>query len=457
MAKLKLLVKNFIDNSDLSFQSGGAVASLPLDNVKVYNNSKVWRSSSSATQIINGNFHPNDVFGIGNIYPRTDYDFTGTAYSNFFILFGTTAGPSFSYNFSAAIPDRAIMRITQTASVNSANTFGFAFSPSQIGYLRRNTSYIVSFYARVGDSSTSPTGFSITSPFSTWLSNPNLSTSWQRYVCRIDITTTVSSVSAQNGWGWILNSATFNSIDYLDVSAFSVELGTSVGNYVPSVIQQAPSVNAICLWGLNGISELHQATVQVQLFEGFNQFSTTSYDSGAVPLTETRLSSEFGVGTNRDITAYLGKNYAMFFPVSNNNAKSFSITINSKASSFDLARIYMGRALEVDNNVAYGLKNAVIDPSEQVRVGDGGLWTINSPIHRRFSMDLSVLSPKDRTWLYEAYLYARKSRDVFVSVFPGNGGMMEQYYAMACKFVSMYEPVHDLYNNFAAQAEFEEC
>lgn len=54
-SKMRMLIVNEIDNAELSVTTGTTVPALPVDNLKIYNNSRIFRSLSPANTVIVGN------------------------------------------------------------------------------------------------------------------------------------------------------------------------------------------------------------------------------------------------------------------------------------------------------------------------------------------------------------------------------------------------------------------
>lgn len=215
-------------------------------------------------------------------------------------------------------------------------------------------------------------------------------------------------------------------------------------------------VNCVVLWRHTLTQE---ATWRVRLFSGVDQTGTVLYDNGDGTVSPPKALDELDWGIDpleTGINSGFGTKYAHLW-TGDMVVRSFEITLKDESGSyFDVARIYMGRYFTTEVNIAYGLNNARIDNSEQIRTKGAGLWSIPVSQYRRLSFDLLNLTPAERNFVFEIFSYVGKNKDFYISVYPELGGVTERDFSFAGKFTDSPETVHDIYNNYSTKFLIEE-
>lgn len=218
-------------------------------------------------------------------------------------------------------------------------------------------------------------------------------------------------------------------------------------------------VNLVAIWRH---TLTNSATWIVKLYDAINQGGTLVYDSGEIASVPPKSLDELDWGIdelNAGAVIGVGTKCTALYP-DNIICRSFQITIKDPTNAdtfFDVARLYMGRALETEINADYGMKNGIVDNSPQTRTVGGGLWTTPVTEFQKVSFTLAQMNEKDRATMWSGYYFARKQLDVFVAMFPEAAGYLEVDYTFAGKFTNSPEFENNFFNNYVAEFEIEEC
>jgi len=216
-------------NSNIAI-SGGAISGIGTGSGTVVDNSLVTATGIGAVQTSLANapaaiLNNNVVAGSGNLYRNTDFgDGNVTNFSNY-----NNGGTSVTNTVSAggAVGLANYWRITPNANVGS--TWGYFLNGGWAGW-QQNTDYVWSFYARAvsGFGSNFYHAWNHAPAVATWISNPGLSTTWQRYVIQINFG---SNVVDANGFmsvnGFPLSG------QWIDISCIQIETGLQPSGWAP--------------------------------------------------------------------------------------------------------------------------------------------------------------------------------------------------------------------------------
>lgn len=148
-----------------------------------------------------------------------------------------------------------------------------------------------------------------------------------------------------------------------------------------------------------------------------------------------------------------------FTPV---RALSFELQITDLANTngyYEAARLFLGLYWSPVINMSYAPAMSWIDNSVQERTSGGSLRTDAEDPYRRWEFDLRYLSVTERGTLAELLRRNGKRQDLFLSMFPEEGGQKERDYAGRAKLIEVPGISHDFLNNFrtAQTLVFEEA
>lgn len=147
-----------------------------------------------------------------------------------------------------------------------------------------------------------------------------------------------------------------------------------------------------------------------------NAFAYTGFDGNDI-LTE--------------IDFRLLKNTARYL-TSSSSVQSMKFVVANSANPdgyFDISRLWVGDYFEMFYQLPYGGGGFKFDDfSVQGRAFDGSVITDRGPQGRRLELSASQCKSTDWAKLLSGLRYVGKHRDLFVSVFPGDGTWKEAYY-----------------------------
>jgi hypothetical protein len=180
----------------------------------------------------------------------------------------------------------------------------------------------------------------------------------------------------------------------------------------------------------------HAANVRLQLFSDAGA-SVQVYDSTAVSATPYTASEPYVFSTGTNNPFLTNSPYWLWF--SEQLARSFKVTLSGTPSQayHQVSRLWLGRYMELDVGASYGLQLGIEDNSDANTTRGGSLRTNFGAYWRTLSFDLSDISPDEyATWM-DIMTQAGRSRDVVVSVYPGDGTRQEALHTIAGKFRSL--------------------
>lgn len=120
----------------------------------------------------------------------------------------------------------------------------------------------------------------------------------------------------------------------------------------------------------------------------------------------------------------------------NTEAQYFQIDIDNPAvTSYNISRIFIGEALELDYNISHGHSVVYMDPSSQVRTDGGSIRTSAKYRYKQLTFKMATISPADRDKLTSLFARSGVQKDFLVSVYPENENpYVEADYQMIAKF-----------------------
>lgn len=200
------------------------------------------------------------------------------------------------------------------------------------------------------------------------------------------------------------------------------------------------------------------AAVQLEIF----QDEDVTYNSGQVPTAELipppvlRVGIDpWGATYNDEIPVPLTSIW--FPPVAGN---SFRITITDPANPagfLQVGRIIVGLSISLQYNPVYGATLTWLENAEQVRTEGGSLRTITSGGQARLlSVDQNTLPESDRVKLTTELVKRGKQADIFVSLYPEQGGVKELEHAFLSRRQNDYGTTHNRFANWQTALEFLE-
>lgn len=141
-------------------------------------------------------------------------------------------------------------------------------------------------------------------------------------------------------------------------------------------------------------------------------------------------------------------------------ADQYRITISDTGNPdgyIEVGRIVVGLAFSPIYNPAYGLSLTWQENAEQVRTEGGSLRTITSNGQSRLlNIDLNFLEGGDRTRLTTDLVKVGKQGDIFVSVYPEQGGIKELEHSFIARRENEYGHSARFYNIWQSQLALAE-
>lgn len=218
-------------------------------------------------------------------------------------------------------------------------------------------------------------------------------------------------------------------------------------------------ISALVMWRHNLTAA---ATIRLELFANANQTGATVYDSQAqfaLPQItfgdwDWRVQPVVASAFDGWATRY---SQLWFEPVF---ARSYRLTVQdpmNAAGFIDVTRLYMGRHFSPAVNFNYGSQWDFESAEQAERTEDGGLFTTPSAVWRKQSFVLEHVDSADRAALNAAIRHVQRTKDWFISLYPGQGGQLEIEHSFACKFSSLPMNSNPSYNTWQYPLSVEEC
>jgi len=137
----------------------------------------------------------------------------------------------------------------------------------------------------------------------------------------------------------------------------------------------------------------------------------------------------------------------------------FEVTIqdpNNPDGYVEASRLLMGQFITPDWNLSFGGGVNWVDTSQHILMEGGCLETAKGILRRQFTFSLDHLSESDRIRLEVDLAMRGKSTDVFVSLYPEEGGMKEVTHMMIARRDNDLHIPHVTHSNWASQITFIE-
>lgn len=196
-------------------------------------------------------------------------------------------------------------------------------------------------------------------------------------------------------------------------------------------LEQSDWFSALALWRNNLTGT---ATVAISAFD--NQ-GNELLNTGDLPAFETKTLLEMNWGIDPlAVSVFTGwkLTYSVFWlPLK--VAKTIKIRIKDadNARAIEIARLYIGRAIETTYNFAHGNTITWVDKSKDFDTAGGSSYSIESDTWREAQLEFSNIVEIDRPHLSEAFRKVGTQNDWFISMKPESGGQLERDYSFATK------------------------
>lgn len=192
----------------------------------------------------------------------------------------------------------------------------------------------------------------------------------------------------------------------------------------------------------------YNGTLRVRLYSAANQ-TTQVYDSSA----QNAYAS--GLFNGWDANGCFSVMY--FTPVSSVLSFRVELADGSHPSGYlEAKRLLLGAYFEPSINAEYPLDLYWEDDGVQSRTMGSSVRTDPRAKYRCLSGALGRITDAERDTLFDQLRIAGKSREVFVSAWPGATGVKERDHALLGKFTVMPKPSHFQYGNHRMPFRIEE-
>lgn len=140
-------------------------------------------------------------------------------------------------------------------------------------------------------------------------------------------------------------------------------------------------------------------------------------------------------------------------------ATGYRITLNDPGNPdgyLEISRIFTGYSYSPEYNLSYGVSLTWEDFAQHRRTESGSLHTVGQGEARKLTFDLAHLSQSEQILLSRTMLRSAKGRDIYVSIYPGAGGLKEAEHAFVGRRESPYGHQHTHFNNWQSSLEIWE-
>lgn len=185
-------------------------------------------------------------------------------------------------------------------------------------------------------------------------------------------------------------------------------------------------------------------TIRLRLYSAINQGGTLLYDSGVLAQGTSLGWGLFPWGTSpwggSSVFAHWAYRFAQLFFTAVTTARSFRLDISDAGNTdgyFEGARLFLGEAIDLDDNAGSGSGWWWVDNSRQRRTRGGSLGTDRRQKFRRWEVKLGVLDADELAALLELAQRAGLNDDMFIALRDGVGGEAERDAAGQVQIVDM--------------------
>lgn len=202
-------------------------------------------------------------------------------------------------------------------------------------------------------------------------------------------------------------------------------------------------------------------TMRLRLYDGAAQTGTVVYDSGTYSPIPATGWGDFSWGTEPWGGALFANWERPFIALYMTGVQALSfkleLTDTGNPSGYIQAkRLFLGSYFEPTVNVSYGMELTWMDNSEQRRTQGGSIRTQAQNRYRMLTGRLGRLDESERAAFMDALRTAALRSEVFVTVFPGEGGARERDYSLLGKFTRMPGVSHNQPDNWTGEFQVEE-
>lgn len=224
---------------------------------------------------------------------------------------------------------------------------------------------------------------------------------------------------------------------------------------IEATLPSTQFVDAVVLYRHNLSSS---ATVRVELLSGIDVI----HDTGDAQVAELITPPELRVGidpwgaTYNDSIPVLMT--TLWLPIT--AITGYRITINDSANPagfLQVGRVIAGLSFSPQYNPAYGAQLTWNENAENRRTEGGSLRTISaSGLARLLNIDLNFMPESDRAKLMTELVKRGIGADVFISLYPEQGGVKEVEHSFLARRNADYAHTHDFYANWQTSIPFLE-
>lgn len=189
----------------------------------------------------------------------------------------------------------------------------------------------------------------------------------------------------------------------------------------------------------------HAGSFRWQLYDDAAATSEV-HDSGVLPATSYTTIEPYS-WSNGDDDPFLSRAPTWYWhaPVANVRAAKLTFSGTPGQAYWQTSRIWCGRYFELARTAARGIQLGQFDNTDRERTQGGSLRTNAGESWRQMTFDLKAINEDEfATWV-DIREYVGTSKDVVVSVFPGDGTRKEALYMMAGRLVNLNDigrPTH---------------
>lgn len=145
-----------------------------------------------------------------------------------------------------------------------------------------------------------------------------------------------------------------------------------------------------------------------------------------------------------------------WFPTTTVTGYRITLSDANSAGYLQVGRVIAGLSFSPLINPSYGLTLEWRETVQHRRTEGGSVRSIGEGLARYLSFDLDAMTEADRTKMTTELVKRGKSADVFISVYPEQGGVKEVEHAFLARRDTDYSHVHNSYKNWRGSMAFLE-
>lgn len=181
----------------------------------------------------------------------------------------------------------------------------------------------------------------------------------------------------------------------------------------------------------------HAGSFRWQLYSDTS--ATTEIHDSTVLSATSHTAGEPYAWSDGDDDPFLSRSPTWYWHTPIANVRAAKLTLSGALAQlyWQTSRIWCGRYLQLDRSPARGIELGQFDNTDRERTQGGSLRTNAGESWRQFTFDLRAIKETEfATWV-DIREYAGTSKDVVVSVFPGDGTRKEALYMMAGRMMNL--------------------